>query len=177
MRRTGVWVSVSRNSFFHKILSEFLQPFRYVGIIRVSPYLFVILIFIWFWDFGWFVQQLFWCFRRIRVSPYLSVHTFTWHDCWMVIRPWIRVSPYVSIHTFAWHDCWRMIWMINLGWRCHGCWRGKVGGRTRGQAWNHDRNEVHRIALYSNPVFNEVWFLTVDPFLRISVFIAQLSER
>ena len=25
------------NSFIHKILSEFLQPFRYVGIIRVSP--------------------------------------------------------------------------------------------------------------------------------------------
>ena len=32
MRRTGVWVSVFRNSIIHKICSEFLQPFRYVGI-------------------------------------------------------------------------------------------------------------------------------------------------
>ena len=42
--------------------------------------------FFWFWDFGWSMQQLFWqrfwCFRRIRVSPYLPIHTFTWHDCW-----------------------------------------------------------------------------------------------
>ena len=28
-----------------------------------------------------------------------------------------------------------------------------------------------------NTVFNEMWFLTVDPFVRISVFIAKLSER
>ena len=46
-----------RNSFIHKILSEFLQPFWFVGI-RVSPYLFVILILIWFGDFSWFMQQL-----------------------------------------------------------------------------------------------------------------------
>ena len=28
------------------------------------------------------------------------------------------------------------------------------------------RNEVLRIALYPNTVFNEMWFLTVDPFVR-----------
>ena len=27
------------------------------------------------------------------------------------------------------------------------------------------------------PFFNEMWFLTVDPFIRISVFIAKLSKR
>ena len=27
------------------------------------------------------------------------------------------------------------------------------------------------------PFFNEMWFLTIDPFIRISVFIAKLSER
>ena len=48
------WLSVFRNSVIHKILSEFLQPFRYV--IRVSPNLLVILIFIWFWEF-WFVYS------------------------------------------------------------------------------------------------------------------------
>ena len=45
-----------KNSVIHKILSEFLQPFRYVGIIRVSPYLFVILIFIWVLGF-WLVYS------------------------------------------------------------------------------------------------------------------------
>ena len=28
----------SRNSVIHKILSEFLQPFRYFGMARVSPF-------------------------------------------------------------------------------------------------------------------------------------------
>ena len=28
---------------------------------------------------------------------------------------------------------------------------------------NHDRNEVLRVAWNPNPVFNEMWFLTVDP--------------
>ena len=47
------------------------------------------------------------------------------------------------------------------------------------QAWNHDRNEVLRIRVtdYPNSVFNEMWFLTIDPFVGIPVFIAKLSER
>ena len=36
----------------------------------------------------------------------------------------------------------------------------------------HDRDEVLRVALIPNPVFNEMWFLTIDPFIRVSVFIA-----
>ena len=43
--------------------------------------------------------------------------------------------------------------------------------------WYHNRNEVLRIAKYPNPVFNKMWFLTIDPFIRISVFIAKLFER
>ena len=58
--------------------------------------------------------------------------------------------------------------MINLlSWRCHWCWRRKTGGRTHWQARYHDRNEVLRVALYSNTVFNEMRFLTVDLFGRI----------
>ena len=64
-----------------------------------------------------------------------------------------------------------------LSWRCHCCWRMRTVWRTRWQAWNHDRNEVLCITLYSNPVSNEIWFLTVDPFVGIPVFIAKLSER
>ena len=30
------------------------------------------------------------------------------------------------------------------------------------------------VALFPNPYFNEMWFLTIDPFIRISVFIAKL---
>ena len=62
-------------------------------------------------------------------SPCLSIDTFTSHDCWIVIRPWIRVSAYLSIHTFAWHDWWSVIWIINLLWRCHGCWGRRAWGR------------------------------------------------
>ena len=29
----------------------------------------------------------------------------------------------------------------------------------------------------SESLFNEMWFLTIDPFVRIPVFIAKLSER
>ena len=49
----------------------------------------------------------------------------------------------------------------------------RTRGRTRWQAWNHNRSEVLRIAQYPNPVLNEMWFLTVDTFIRISVFIAK----
>ena len=45
-----------------------------------------------------------------------------------------------------------------LSWKCHWGWRMRTGGRTRWQAWNHDRNEILRIANYPNPVLNEMWF-------------------
>ena len=50
-------------------------------------------------------------------------------------------------------------------------------GRTRRQTRNHDRNEVLCVALYPNTVVNELWFLTVDPLVRVSMFIANLSQR
>ena len=70
-------------------------------------------------------------------------------------RRWRRMA-------LQFHRCpWR--W-----WRC----RGRIW-----QAWKHDRNEVFRVADYPNPAFDEMWFLTSDPFGGISVFIAKLSER
>ena len=44
-------------------------------------------------------------------------------------------------------------------------------------SWNHDRNEILCVTRYPNPVFDEMWFLTIDPFIGISVFIAKLSHR
>ena len=41
----------------------------------------------------------------------------------------------------------------------------------------HDWYEVFRIARCPNPVFNEMWFFTVDPLICVSVFIAKLSLR
>ena len=49
--------------------------------------------------------------------------------------------------------------------------------RTNLTSRNHDRHEVLRIANYPNPVFNEMWFLTIDPFVGIPVFISKLSKR
>ena len=94
-----------------------------------------------------------WHWRGINFPLILSFSSLalTWCCCnWWRRRAWgrCRMMPLVS-------------------WRCHWSW----------QAWSHDRNEVLRVALYPNPVFNEMWFLTVDPSIRISVFIAKLSKR
>ena len=56
-------------------------------------------------------------------------------------------------------------------------WRRKALKKNRWSTWNHDRNEVLRVALFPKPVFSEMWFLTINPFIRIPVFIAKLSER
>ena len=144
----------------------------------------------YFGIFGWLSlsQKLFfWGSRRTQFSPCLPFNMFTWHSYGIGIYP-TQVSPCLSSHTVAWlswrcHGWWsRRAWgrrrMINfLPWRCHGCWRRQAWGRTRWYAWNHNRNEVLRVARYPKPVFNEMWFLTVDPFIWVSVLIAKLSER
>ena len=111
----------------------------------------------------------------------ISSTFWAWHRHWKGINP---TQSSVSNLPVAWCccSCWnRRPWgrcrmIALLSWKCHWGWRMRTGGRTR-QAWNHDRNEILRIANYPNPVFNEMWFVTVDPFTRISVFIAKLSER
>ena len=40
-----------------------------------------------------------------------------------------------------------------------------------------ERSSPYYIVFESRFFFNEMWFLTVDPLIRISVFIAKLSER
>ena len=67
--------------------------------------------------------------------------------------------------------------VLSLSRKCPWSWMKRTGCRTRWQAWNQDNHEVLCVALYPNPVFNEMWFSTIDPFIRISVFIAKLSER
>ena len=71
-------VSLCVQELYHsRDCSEFLQPFRYVGIIQVAPFLIVVFVFIWFGIFGWFSQQLlFRYFRRARVSPLLPFNMF-----------------------------------------------------------------------------------------------------
>ena len=64
--------------------------------------------------------------------------------------------------------CWGMTLLSR---RCPESW-----WRSRGRTWQA-WNEVLRIAWNPNPVWNEMWFLTVDPLIRISVFIAKLSKR
>ena len=120
---------------------------------------------------------------RQRVSSFYLFNMWIWHKYWMGIYP-TQIFPFSSL-TEAYHSCdwwsrraWGRCRMIALlSWRCHRGWRMRTGGRTRWQAWNHDRNEVLRITLYSNLVLNEMWFLIVDPLIRISVFISKLSER
>ena len=42
---------------------------------------------------------------------------------------------------------------------------------------NRRTNSLTRLEPRPNPVLNEMCFLTIDPFIRISVFIAKLSKR
>ena len=49
--------------------------------------------------------------------------------------------------------------------------------KTNLTVWNHNRNEVLSVAGNPNPVFYEMWFLTIDPVIRVSVSMAKLSKR
>ena len=119
-----------------------------------------------FGDFGWLGSARDWFHGKQRVSPFyhqhLNLDTSTGGESIS-----LRILSFSSL-TVTWY-CrtwwWRRVWrrcrmMPLLSWRCHWGWRMRTGRRTRWQAWNHDRNEVLRVALYPNPVFNEMWFLT-----------------
>ena len=54
---------------------------------------------------------------------------------------------------------------------------GKLEEELVDKPGTHDRNEVLCVAQYPKTVFNEIWFLTIDPLIRVSVFAAKLSER
>ena len=121
MRRTSVWVSLFRNSVIHKILSKFLQPFRYVGMARISPFLIVVFILICFGVFGWLSRQA--ALLRFQKSTGLSVlatqHVYLTQVLDGNLSP--HGSPrFLSNHTFAWHS-----------WRCHG-WCGRRAWGRRG---------------------------------------------
>ena len=51
MWRTDVWVSAFKNSVIHEIFSEFLQPFREIGIQRVTPFHIMVFCFCLVWNF------------------------------------------------------------------------------------------------------------------------------
>ena len=53
----------------------------------------------------------------------------------------------------------------------------KESGRKNSMTSLEPQQERSSLCYNPNSVFNEMWFLTVDPFVRISVFIAKLSER
>ena len=80
MRRARVWVSMLRDCFIHKILSEFLQPFRYFGKWQVAPYLLVIHIFIlvlgfWLgWTKGCSVLARLHCHMQLMLELVLSLY-------------------------------------------------------------------------------------------------------
>ena len=97
--------------------------------------------------------------RNVTLSSILSFSSLAFTYC----RRWKRAG----------RKCWAMTllsWKIPWGW-----W---IRSRRRiWQPWKHNRNEVLRVARVSESRFNEIWFLTIDPFIRIPVFIPKLSER
>ena len=114
--------------------------------------------------------------------PRSIINIGNWHRHWRGII-FSSVLSFSSLIITWWCRWWRRrAWgrcrtRPLLSWRCLWSWMIRTGGRTRWQAWNDDRNEVLCVALYLNTVFNEMWFLTFGPFIRVSVFIVKLSER
>ena len=114
----------------------------------------------------------------LNIGSLRSFVNRSWHVHWRDVTL-NSISSFSSLNfTYCrWRRRgWRRWWaMTLLSWRCLWSWwrsRGRIW-----QAWNHNSNEIFRVAGYPNPVFNEMWFLTIDPFVRIPVFIAKLSDR
>ena len=156
------------NFVIHQIFFEFLQPLQDFRTQRVSPF------------FLWFLLICFSIFiGLVNIWSPRSLINRSWHSYWKDVTLISILSFSILNFTYCrWRrrsgrECWAM---TPLSGKCPRSWW--VRSRRRiWQAWNHNKNEVLRVALYPNPVLNEMWFLTVDPFIRISVFIAKLSER
>ena len=190
MRRTGVRVSVFRNSVIHQIFSEFLQPPRdfrtcatWVGTQRVSPF-YRGFIFIWF---GVFLVGL----ATLLVIGFTQTTGFTvWSstlkldtstgEVSLSFRSSLsRVSLSLDVAVVGEEDELEedVGWLLSCLEGVIEVERWELEEELDWQTRNHDRNEVLRVALYPNTVLNEIWFLTADPLVRVSVFIAKLSER
>ena len=151
MRRIGVRVSTFRNFIIHQIFPEFLQPLRDVRTQRVAPF-HLGFFFMEYWDFVGLVHN----------GLPLSIVNISWHRHWrgVTFNSILSFSSLIITYCRWWRRSWRRCRTMTLL-RCPWSWLIRTGGRPRWQAWNHDRNEVLRVPLYSNPVFNEMWFLTI----------------
>ena len=120
-----------------------------------------------FWILGWLGQQ---------VSPFFPLNMFTWHSYWIGIYP-TQIFP-CSSPTVAWHS-----------WRCHGWWGRRAWGKRRmieegkleeelvDKPGTTIGTKISVLRCIRIPFLMRCGFLTVDPFIRVSVFIAKLSER
>ena len=169
MRRTGVWISVFRNSIIHQTFSELLRPLRYIGIQQrstwvikqqASPFYRGFLFMCFFGIFGLAWRPCSWLDSRQSTGfscPIINM--WTWHRHWRRIN-FILILSFSNL-TITWYcrSWWRRrSWgrcrmMPLLSWRCPWSCMMRTGRRTRWQAWNHNRNEVLRVQLYPNPVF------------------------
>ena len=91
-----------------------------------------------------------------------SIINETRHKHWRGIT-FSSILSFSSLIITWWCRWWRSrTWGCRrrplLSWRCLWSWMIRTGGRTHWQAWNQDTNEVLRVALYPNFVFNEMWF-------------------
>ena len=142
-----------RNSFIHKVLSEFLQPFWYAGI-RASPNLFVILIF-----------SLVLGFRLIYVTTLLMFQKCAGFP--VLVYPHFHLTRLLDGDLDDQFPDMKESWVLK-----ETC--------LRKLQINQEPRLVRSVpyyTVYSNTVLNSMWFLTVDPLIRSSMFIAKLSQR
>ena len=175
-----VTVNVVRQSSFHK--QELYHPRDLLWILAAIPGFrnkTGLPVFSWSSFFIWFLD--FWL-AWVTGLPVLSFQ-HTWHKHWMESIP-LRSSlalVSLSLDTVVVDEVDEL--EENVGWSIS-CLEGVIDV----EEWELDEEiddkpgttigtKVLRVAMYSNTVLNEMVFLTVDPPLRISVFIAKLSER
>ena len=169
------WEELACDSIIHEICSEFLQPFRPVRNLTGLTSLHSDLRFYLVWDFWlpWSTSLAVLSFQHVYLTQILETNLS--HTGLPVGQSHHRLRVMVGEEDELEEDAG---WSISsLEGVMVACWRGKTGGRTRWQTRNLDRNEILRVSLYPISVISEMAFLTVDPFIRVSVFIAKLSER
>ena len=134
---------ISLNSCSHSRISEYKGSPRSFNNVSprsfCDPFLFV------FWNFTGLINI---------GSPrsFINRSCSHWRD--VTFNSILSFSSLGFTYRRWWRRASRRCWaMTLLSWKCPWSWRIRSWREICWQAWNHDRNEVLRVALYPNPVF------------------------
>ena len=173
------------NFIIHQILSNFLQPLRdfracttWVGKQRVAPVpsttcLYVLSVVLFLLGFGFLLAWP-------TSGPSRSFINRSWHSYWRDVT----LSSILSFSSLNFTYCrWRRwggrrCWgMTLLSWKCLWSWWIRSQRTTLASLEPQTGTKFSVLQGIRIPFLMRCGFLTIDPFIRIYVFIAKLSER